>query len=86
MFKQLVFALVLVVLLSLLAMPAAFGLDEPVGSCPITFSLEMAMHPENHDHHHAGTHADRNGDGYICMKPVGLDNNIHVHIDNNLPR
>jgi hypothetical protein len=85
MFRKLVFALVLVVLLSQLAVPTVLAVDEAVGSCPAGFSLELAMHHENHHHRHVGTHADLNGDGYICMKPVGLNNNIHIHIDNNLP-
>ena len=85
MFIKLSFALVLAVLLSQLVLPTVLALDEPTGSCPAGFSLELAMHHENHHHRHVGTHADLNGDGYICMKPVGLNNNIHVHIDNSLP-
>jgi hypothetical protein len=85
MFRKLVFALILVVLLSQLTVPTVLAVDEAVGSCPVGFSLELAMHQEDHHHRHVGTHTDLNGDGYICMKPVGLNNNIHVHIDNNLP-
>jgi hypothetical protein len=33
---------------------------------------------------HAGTDADQNGDGFICVKHVTPGENIHVHIDNNV--
>jgi hypothetical protein len=33
---------------------------------------------------HAGTDADRNGDGFICVKHATPNENIHVHIDNNV--
>jgi hypothetical protein len=85
MFRKLAFALILVVLLSQFAITAVVALDEPVGSCPEGFSLVPAMHHEDHHHRHVGTHADLNADGHICMKPVSLDSNIHVHVDNNLP-
>ena len=86
MFRKLTFALILVVLLSQFAMTAVLALDVPVGSCPKGFSLEPAMHHEDHHHHHVGTHADLNEDDHICMKPVGVDSKIHVHVDNNLPQ
>lgn len=85
MFRKLVFALVLVVLLTQFAIPAALALDEPAGSCPVGFSLEPAMHHDHHHHRHVGTSADQNGDGYICVKHITPDETIHVHIDNHLP-
>jgi len=47
--------------------------------------VELAMEHDMHHHQHVGTDTDLNGDGFICMKPVTLDENIHVHVDNNLP-
>ena len=81
MFKKLMFAFLLVVFLSQLAVPTAFA----AGGCAPGFTLEMAMVHDDHHHRHVGTDADKNGDGYICMKPVTPDAKIHVHVDNNLP-
>jgi hypothetical protein len=85
MIKKLMFALFMVVLLSQLAIPAVFAAGEPSGSCAPGFALEMAMEHDMDHHQHAGTDADLNGDGYICMKHVTPDEKIHVHVDNNLP-
>ena len=84
MLRKTVFLLVLMLLLALSSNSNAFAAS---GSCPPGFTLEMAMHPDGHEHHHqhVGTSADQNRDGYICMKPVALNKKIHVHIDNNLP-
>ena len=74
-----------------LAGPASYSIrgpncvGEPSGSCPPGFTLEMAMEHDDHPHHHVGTSADQNGDGFICMKPVTSTGKIHVHIDNDLP-
>ena len=85
MFKKLVFALMLVMLLSQFAVPAVFAAGEPTGGCAPGFMLVMAMEHDMHHHQHVGTDADLNGDGYICMKPVTPSGKIHIHIDNNLP-
>ena len=85
MLKKLIFALMLVVLLSQFAIPTVFAADGPQGSCPPVFKLEMAMEHDNHHHRHAGTDADLNGDGYVCMRHVTPTGKVHVHIDNNLP-
>lgn len=85
MIKKLMFALLMVVLLSQFAIPAVFAAGEPSISCAPGFALEMAMEHDMHHHQHAGTDADQNGDGYICMKHVTPDEKIHVHVDNNLP-
>jgi uncharacterized protein YcsI (UPF0317 family) len=85
MFKKILFAFLLVVLLSQFAVPTVFAASEPQGSCPPVFTLEMAMVHDNHHHRHVGTDTDKNGDGYICMKPVTPSGKIHVHFDNNLP-
>lgn len=85
MFKKLVFALLLVVFLSQFAVSTVYAMGEPAGDCAPGFTLEMAMEHDNHHHLHAGTDADQNGDGYICMKPVTPREKVHVHVDNNLP-
>jgi hypothetical protein len=58
----------------------------PVGGCPPGFMLHMGHEHDEHEgeHFHAGTDADQNGDGYICVKHVTPSGNIHVHIDNNV--
>ena len=85
MFKKAVFVLVLVLLLTPFITSVAFAASG--SNCPTGFTRVTAMHHENHEHEHfhAGTSADRNGDGLICMKPIKPDGSIHVHIDNNLP-
>ncbi len=85
MFKKILFAFLLVVLLSQFAVPTVFAAGESSGRCAQGFTLEMAMVHNNHHHRHVGTDADKNGDGYICMKPVTPSGKIHVHVDNNLP-
>ena len=85
MLRKLVFALLLVVLLSQLTIPVAFAASEPVGSCPAGFMLELAMDHDAHHHSHVGADTDLNGDGYICMKHVTPSEDIHIHTDNNLP-
>lgn len=85
MFRKLVFALVLVLLLSQFTIAAAFAAEEPTGSCPKGFRLEVAMDHDMHHHQHVGTDTNLNGDDFICMKHVTPDQMIHVHIDNSLP-
>ena len=83
--KKFIFALLLVILLSQFTVSVALAADEPVGSCPTGFHLDMAMDHDEHHHHHVGTDTDLNGDGWICMKHVTPDEKIHLHVDNNLP-
>ena len=85
MLKKLIFVLILVVLISQFAVSTVFAAGEPTGNCAPGFTLEMAMVHDNHHHRHVGTDTDKNGDGYICMKPVTPGGKIHVHVDNNLP-
>lgn len=85
MYKKITFALLLVVFLSQFAVATVFAAGEPTGNCAPGFTLMMAMEHDEHHHQHVGTDADTNGDGYICMKPVTPNGNIHVHVDNNLP-
>lgn len=81
--KKLMFALLLVILISQFAVPVALAANEPAGGCPSGFERTMAMDHDEHHHQHVGTDADRNGDGWICMKHVRPE--IHLHRDNNLP-
>jgi hypothetical protein len=85
MIRKTVFLLMLVLLLTTFATSAAFAANG--SNCPTGFTLEMAMHHDDHEHHHVhvGTSADQNGDGYICVKPITPDGSIHVHTDNNVP-
>ena len=85
MIKKLIFALLLVVLLSQFSVPTVFAAAVPQGSCPPVFELVKAMDHDNHHHRHVGIDTDKNGDGHICMKPVTPSGKIHVHVDNNLP-
>ena len=85
MFKKIVLALLLVIVLSQFTIPVAFALGEPSGSCAPGFTLEMVMEHDDHHHKHVGTDTDLNGDGYICMRPVTPGETIHVHVDDNLP-
>jgi len=85
MYKKLVSTLMLVMLISQFAVPTVFAAGEPTGSCAPGFTLEMAMEHDMHHHQHIGTDTDLNGDGYICMQHLTPDEQIHVHIDNNLP-
>ena len=83
--KKIIFALLLVVLLSQFTVSAVFAAGEPIGTCAPGFTLMMAMEHDEHHHQHVGIDADLNGDSYICMKPVTSSGKIHVHVDNNLP-
>lgn len=84
MYKKLIFALLLAVLVAQFSIPTVLA-DGPTGSCPPRFMLEEAMPHDEHHHQHVGTSADKNGDGFICMKHVTPVERIHVHVDNNLP-
>lgn len=81
MFKKLIFAFILVMLISQFAVSTTLA----AGSCPLGFTLAPAMDHDMHHHQHVGTDTDLNGDGLICMRHVTPDEQIHVHVDNNLP-
>lgn len=59
------------------------------GACPNGFHGHKAGEGHEHGGHghlHVGTAVDRNGDGWICVKHVSNDGDIHVHIDNLVTR
>jgi len=85
MHKKILFALLLVILLSQFAVVNVLAAGEPIGSCAPGFTLMMAMDHDVHHHQHVGTDTDLNGDGWICMKHVTPVEKIHLHVDNNLP-
>jgi len=84
--SKIIRVLFVTILVSLFLVTTAFAEDAPVGDCPDGFMLHMAHdHDEEHTGHlHAGTDADQNGDGFICVKHLLTDESIHVHIDNNV--
>ena len=85
MIRNIVIALLLVVVLPQFAVPTALAAGgAPSGSCAPGFTLVMAMDHNNHHHQHVGTNADLNGDGSICVKSVTSSGKIHVHIDNTV--
>lgn len=77
-------AVMLVVLVLLLAVPVASA----ESGCPPAFQThtEGDMHGDGHQHVGLAMDAvDKNGNGVICVKHVGRDGNIHVHIDDFIP-
>lgn len=83
--KRLFVVLVLVTLVSFNTGAAALAEDhQPVNGCPPPpFELHHIHEHDEHGHRHIGSDTDRNGDGYLCVKP--LPGNKHLHIDNNVP-
>ena len=80
--KKLVFVLIVVVLLAQFTTAPVFAAN----NCPPGFTLEPAMPHEDHHHQHVGNSTDKNGDGYICVKHITPDEDIHVHTDNHYPK
>mgnify|MGYP003471058414 CR=1 FL=1 len=88
MIKRQVLILLIVILLTLSTISFVSASGDPVGGCPGSFELHMAMeHSQDHgdQHKHVGNDRDLNGDGWICGKHVGNNGSVHVHIDNNVP-
>ena len=87
--RKRLFVLLMVLVLALTAVSVVVAEDgQPVGGCPDSFNLHMAMghgHGDHGQHHHVGNDRDLNGDGYICGKHVSNNGSVHVHIDNNVP-
>jgi len=83
--KKIAVTLLIAIALLLVIAPAAFAQpqQEPVGSCPPVFELHEVGEHTDHEDHHIGTHQDKNGDGFLCVKH--LDNGLHVHVDNRIP-
>ncbi len=72
-----------------LAVAGAADAAPPNDGCPDGFALHHTAPQHEHDDHHdghrvVGNTEDRNGDGMLCVKHVGADNQIHVHIDNTV--
>ncbi|GIK37532.1 MAG: hypothetical protein BroJett011_13650 [Chloroflexota bacterium] len=84
--KQLFVVLMLVMVVSLSTATAAWA-DHgkpPIRGCPKSFDLhDIHHHNDDHEHRHIGSDADRNGDGWLCVKDLG---DKHLHIDNNKPK
>jgi len=86
--------IVIIFLLALVTTSLALADDMPPPryGCPDRFTLDMHHHhmggSGDMDHRHVGVpmdNLDMNGDGWICMKPVGAGDYNHVHIDNYFP-
>lgn len=83
--KKLFTILLVILLVSLFWATTAFASQgDLLGSCPPNFERHLFMdHSGDPMHRHIGVTQDLNGDGYICMKM--LTNDLHLHVDNNLP-
>lgn len=74
----------LVVLVLLMAVPGASA----ESGCPPAFDTQTEgdMHGDGHQHVGLAMDAvDKNGNGVICVKHVGHNGDIHVHIDDFIP-
>ena len=91
--KKMSIVLLVTLLLSLVLAYTVYAdpAGEPVGGCPDSFMRHDAAHHDDHhmdgdgNHLHVGTDTDLNADGWICVKHVGVNGNVHVHIDNVIP-
>lgn len=77
--KKLVLVLIVVSILSLGSAFPVTAATKPVGGCPTGFTLHEVGEHMDHPDHHIGLAADLNGNGFLCMKPLG--NELHVHVD-----
>jgi len=84
--------LVFLLALSTTSLALADDMPPPLYDCPKGYTLDMLHHhmggDGEMDHQHIGLSmemVDINGDGWICMKPVGSGELNHVHIDNYYP-
>jgi hypothetical protein len=78
------FTFVLIVLVLLMAVPAASA----DAGCPPSFHAHTQADMHHGEHQHVGLAmdaVDRNGNDVICVKHVGIDGGIHVHIDDFIP-
>jgi hypothetical protein len=82
---------VVLVALTMVPMVLAGDRDGPAGGCPDGFALHLVSthdhqaHDQNTMHLHVGLDSNQNGDGYWCVKHVGGDQHVHVHVDNDRP-
>lgn len=75
----------LIALVLLMSVPVATAAP----ACPPAFHPHTAgdMHADGHQHVGLAMDAvDRNGNGVICVKHVGASGDIHVHLDDFIPR
>jgi len=88
--KKTLLVLLIVLLLTVSIISFAAAGEGPQDGCPPKWHVHTA-HGTDHDghgehpHHHVGVDTDRNDDGQICVKHVGLGGKVHVHTDNNIP-
>lgn len=88
--KKILIVSVLVLLMSISIISLAVAdHGDPVNDCPsskwtLHHAGHLGDHAHNGDHKHVGNDSDRNGDGWICGKHVGNEDDVHVHIDNNV--
>ncbi|HWQ84231.1 MAG TPA: hypothetical protein VN363_06665 [Anaerolineales bacterium] len=83
---KLLFTVLLVTLLTSVWItgPALADHGDQMGNCPPVFELHhFTDHSGEHMHQHIGLDQDLNSDGWICMQM--LPNDLHLHVDNNLP-
>ena len=86
--KKLLASLIVLAIFATLLTTVAFAhTGEPIGGCPDGFHIVDITHHDHgeHMHKHVGNAKDQNGDDYLCVKHVGVDGDIHLHIDNNVP-
>ena len=82
MMKTILTVLTALVLVFTLVSPVLAASQAP-SPCPTGFELhEIGDHTEHPDHH-IGLAEDLNGNGFLCMKPLG--NGLHVHVDDVIP-
>ena len=79
-----------ILLTSLLALVLVLTLVSPVlaasqapSACPPGYTLHLIGDHLDHPDHHIGVAQDLNGNGTLCMRPVG--NGLHVHVDDMIP-
>ena len=80
--KRLLIVLTALVLVFTLASPATAA-SNVAPPCPAGFELHQIGDHMEHPDHHIGVTEDLNGNGYLCMRPLG--NGLHVHVDDVIP-
>lgn len=80
--KSLLMVLTALVLVFTLVSPVLAAGSAP-SACPPGFERHQIGDHLDHPDHHIGLAVDLNGNGYLCMKPLG--NGLHVHVDDVIP-